>query len=132
TPVEEGGMPRRYAPDGSVAAASPPKETREFALDGEAATYLLEEGIVTDFALVHAAEGDELGNLVFSKAARNFNPLAAMAGRVCIAQVERLVPAGALDPDRIHLPGIFVHRVVEAGPGFEKRIERRTVRSGGA
>lgn len=127
TQVAEGGLPQRYAPDGSVAVASSPKDVRSFEVDGIRRDFVLEEAIVTDFALVHAAVGDTHGNLVFSKAARNFNPLAAMAGRVCIAQVESLVPAGAIDPDRVHLPGIFVHRIVDVGPGIEKRIERRTV-----
>jgi 3-oxoacid CoA-transferase subunit A len=129
TQVAEGGLPRRYAPDGSVAVASPVKDVRRFAVDGTPRDYVLEEAIVTDFALVHAARGDRHGNLVFTRAARNFNPLAAMAGRVCIAQVEELVEPGELDPDAVHLPGIFVDRIVEVGTGIEKRIERRTVRS---
>ncbi|MGO1630193.1 MAG: CoA transferase subunit A, partial [Microbacterium sp.] len=94
--------------------------------------YVLEEAIVTDFALVHALRGDRHGNLVFNKAARNFNPLAAMSGRVCIAQVEELVEPGELDPDHIHLPGVYVHRMIEVGTDTEKRIERRTVRTEGA
>ena len=93
---------------------------------------MLEEAIVTDFALVHALRGDRHGNLVFNKAARNFNPLAAMSGRVCIAQVEELVEPGELDPDHIHLPGVYVHRMIEVGTDTEKRIERRTVRTEGA
>jgi len=131
TQVAEGGLPRRYASDGSVAVASPVKDVRAFDVDGTARDYVLEEAIVTDFALVHAAVGDRHGNLVFHKAARNFNPLAAMAGRVCIAQVERLVEPGEIDPDAVHLPGVFVHRVVEVGPDIEKRIEKRTVRTEG-
>ncbi|WP_163542164.1 CoA transferase subunit A [Occultella kanbiaonis] len=127
TQVAEGGLPRRYHPDGTVAVASPAKETRTF--DG--AEYVLEDAIRTDFALVHALRGDRTGNLVFNKSARNFNPLAAMAGRVCIAQVEELVEPGELDPDQIHLPGVFVHRVVGVGTGIEKRIERRTTRTEG-
>ncbi|WP_336633487.1 MULTISPECIES: CoA transferase subunit A [unclassified Microbacterium] len=127
TQVAEGGLPRRYDGAGGVAVASPAKDVREFDVTGESRTYVLEEAIVTDFALVHAAAGDVHGNLVFHKAARNFNPLAAMAGRVCIAQVEELVPAGSLDPDAVHLPGIYVHRIVEVGSDIEKRIERRTV-----
>ncbi|MDL9980133.1 CoA transferase subunit A [Microbacterium candidum] len=123
TQVAEGGLPRRYAPDGTIAVASPAKDVRSFG----GRDYVLEEAITTDFALVHAAVGDRHGNLIFNKAARNFNPLAAMAGRVCIAQVERLVEPGELDPDRIHLPGVYVHRIVEVGPDIEKRIERRTV-----
>ena len=132
TQVAEGGLPRRYDGAGGVAVASPPKDVRSFEVDGVTRDYVLEEAIVTDFALVHAAVGDTHGNLVFRKAARNFNPLAAMAGRVCIAQVERLVPAGELDPDAVHLPGVFVHRLVEVGTSIEKRIERRTVSEGSA
>ena len=131
TQVAEGGLPRRYAADGSVAVASAPKDVRPFVVDGRPRDFVLEEAITTDFSLVHAAFGDRHGNLVFSKAARNFNPLAAMAGRICIAQVERLVEPGELDPDRVHLPGVFVHRVVEVGTDIEKRIERRTVRTAG-
>lgn len=128
TQVAEGGLPRRYAPDGSVAIASEPKDVRTFALGGTEAEYVLEESIVTDFAIVHAQRGDRHGNLVFHRAARNFNPVAAMAGRVCIAQVEELVEPGELDPDEVHLPGIYVHRIVEVGRDIEKRIEKRTVR----
>ena len=123
TQMAEGGLPRRYHPDGSVAEASPAKETRWF---GEH-EYVLEEAISTDFALVHAACGDRAGNLVFNATARNFNPLAAMAGRTCIAQVEELVDLGDLDPNEVHTPGVFVHRVVPVGTEIEKRIERRTV-----
>ncbi|MFD4656904.1 CoA transferase subunit A [Kitasatospora sp. NPDC058444] len=127
TLVAEGGLPWRYAPDGSVALASPPKEVREY--DGR--SYVLERGITTDFALVRAARGDRHGNLVFAKAARNFNPLAAMAGRVTVAEVEELVEPGELDPDAIHLPGVFVQRVVALTPqqAAAKGIERRTVRT---
>lgn len=128
TQVAEGGLPRRYDSAGGIAVASPAKDVRRFAPDGIEREYVLEEAIVTDFALVHAWRGDRHGNLVFSKAARNFNPLAAMAGRVCIAQVEHLVEPGELDPDSIHLPGVYVHRLVEVGPDIDKRIERRTVR----
>ena len=88
---------------------------------------MLEEAITTDFALVHALRGDRHGNLVFNKAARQFSPPAAMAGRICIAQVEELVEPGEIDPDAVHLPGVFVHRIVEVGTDIEKRIERRTV-----
>jgi 3-oxoacid CoA-transferase subunit A len=128
TQVADGGLPWRYAPDGSVTLASPPKDTREF----EGRTYVLEEAIRTDFALVRAAAGDRHGNLVFHETARNFNPLAAMAGAVTIAEVEHLVEPGELDPDRIHLPGIFVQRVVAltSQQAALKRIERRTVRAG--
>lgn len=128
TQVAEGGLPRRYDADGTIAVASPVKEVRSFDFHGEQRDFVLEEAITTDFALVHALKGDRHGNLVFNKAARNFNPLAAMAGRICIAQVEELVEPGELDADGIHLPGVFVHRVVEVGGDIEKRIERRTVR----
>jgi 3-oxoacid CoA-transferase subunit A len=122
TQVAEGGLPRRYAADGSIAVLSEPKEVREF--DG--VWYVLEHGIVTDFALVHAWKGDRHGNLVYRKTARNFNPLCATAGRITIAEVEVLVEPGELEPDEIDTPGIFVQRVVHT-PGAEKHIERRTV-----
>ncbi len=126
TQVADGGLPWRYAPDGSVALGSPRKDTRSF--DGR--DYVLEEAIRTDFALVRAARGDRHGNLVFHETARNFNPLVAMAGRVTIAEVEELVEPGELDPDQVHTPGIFVQRVVVLAPdeAIDKRIERRTVR----
>ncbi|WP_035840190.1 CoA transferase subunit A [Kitasatospora azatica] len=125
TQVADGGLPWRYAPDGSVAVASPPKEVREY----DRREYVLERGITTDFALVRAARGDRHGNLVFNKAARNFNPLAAMAGRITIAEVEELVEPGELDPDEVHLPGVFVQRVVALTPeqAADKGIERRTI-----
>jgi 3-oxoacid CoA-transferase subunit A len=126
TPVAEGGLPWRYHPDGSVALASPPKEVRVF--DGR--DCVLEESLTADFALVRAAVGDRHGNLVFHAGARNFNVPAAMAGRVTVAEVERLVEPGELDPDEVHLPGVFVQRVVELTPeqARDKRIERRTLR----
>ena len=127
TQVSEGGLPRRYAADGSIEIASPKKETRTFTVRGEEREFVLEDAITTDFSLVHAAKGDRHGNLIFNKAARQFSPVAAMAGRVCIAQVEELVEPGELDPDEIHLPGIYVHRIVEVGTDVEKRIERLTV-----
>jgi 3-oxoacid CoA-transferase subunit A len=123
TLVAEGGLPWRYGPDGSVAVASPEKEVREF--DGR--QYVLEYGIVTDFALVHAVFGDRHGNLVYAESARNFNPLCAMAGRITIAEVEHLVEPGQIPPDEVHTPGVFVHRVVEVG-AEHKLIERRTTR----
>jgi 3-oxoacid CoA-transferase subunit A len=126
TQVADGGLPWRYAPDGAVAVASPAKETREFG----GREYVLEEGIACDFALVRAAKGERHGNLVFHASARNFNPLCAMAGKVTIAEVEELVEPGELAPDAIHLPGIFVQRVVPVA-NDEKRIERRTVRQKG-
>lgn len=125
TQVADGGLPWRHDGQGGVALASPPKEVRDF--DG--ASYVLERGIRTDFALVRAARGDRHGNLVFAKSARNFNPLAAMAGKVTVAEVEELVEPGELDPDAVHLPGIFVRRVVAltAGQAADKRVEKRTV-----
>ncbi|MFC0040055.1 CoA transferase subunit A [Actinomadura rayongensis] len=119
TQIAEGGMPWRYGPGGSVAVVSPAKEVREFG----GRDHVLEEAITTDFALVHAARGDRYGNLSFHASARNFNPLAAMAGRITIAQVEALAE---LEPDEIHLPGVFVDRVVCVG-AVDKRIEKRTV-----
>ncbi|MEU2736922.1 CoA transferase subunit A [Streptomyces sp. NPDC007095] len=127
TQVAQGGLPWRYAPDGSVAVASPPKETRDFA----SRPYVLEHGITTDYALVRAWRGDRHGNLCFRRAAANFNPLAAMAGCITIAEVEELVEGGDLRPDEVHLPGIFVQRVVTltAEEAADKQIEKRTVRT---
>jgi 3-oxoacid CoA-transferase subunit A len=127
TQVARGRLPWRYAPDGSVALASPAKETRVF----HGRPHVLEHGITTDFALVRAWRGDRHGNLCFRKAAANFNPLAAMAGRVTVAEVEELVEPGELAPDAVHLPGIYVQRVVAlaADEAADKQIEKRTVRS---
>jgi len=122
--VSDGGLPWRYAEDGSVSIASPPKETRVF---GDK-RYVLEEAINADFALVHAKRGDTAGNLVFNRSAMNFNPLCAMAGRIAIAQVEELVEPGEIDPATVHLPGVFINRIVHTGTQ-DKRIEKRTVRS---
>jgi 3-oxoacid CoA-transferase subunit A len=126
TLVADGGLPWRYSADGSIAQASPPKEIRSFA----GKDYVLEESIVSDFALVHARTVDVLGNCVFHAAARNFNVPAAMAGRITIVEAEEVVPAGAIDPDSVHLPGIFVNRIVALTPAqaADKRIERLTVR----
>ncbi len=123
TQVAEGGLPLRHNPDRTVAVASPPKETREFG----GREYVLEAGIVCDYALVRASKGDSHGNLYFDKATRNFNPLCAMAGKITIAEVEELVEPGAIAPEDVHLPGIFVQRVVRVGDGG-KRIERVTTR----
>ncbi|WP_413798353.1 CoA transferase subunit A [Streptomyces iranensis] len=123
TAVAEGGLPWRYSREGGVAVASPPKETRTFG--GRA--YLLEQSITTDYALVHALAGDKHGNLRFARSAANFNLPAAMAGKVTIAQVEHLVEPGALGPEDVHVPGIYVQRVVLA-PDVDKRIEKRTTR----
>jgi 3-oxoacid CoA-transferase subunit A len=130
TQIAEGGLPWRYNTDGSVAVASPPKETKVFEVDGEEKEFVLERAIVADFGLVRAWKGDRHGNLVFNKSARNFNPLCAMAGRVTIAEVEELYEPGELDPDEVHLPGIYVQRVLPLTPeqAAEKRIERRTTR----
>ena len=129
--VADGGLPWRYAADGSVALASPPKEVRVFEHDGVEREYVLEHAIVADYGLVRAWKGDRHGNLVFNKSSRNFNPLAAMAGRVTIAEVEHLVEPGDLDADQIHTPGVYVHRVVPLTPeqAADKRIEKRTVRT---
>ncbi|MDK1471891.1 CoA transferase subunit A [Streptomyces sp. 549] len=126
TLVADGGMPWRYDGDGGVAVSSPPKEVRVFGTE----EYVLEEGIRTDFALVRAARGDRHGNLVFGKSSRNFNPLAAMAGRVTVAEVEELVEPGAIGPDEVHLPGVFVQRVVPLSPeqAAAKSVEKRTTR----
>lgn len=126
TQVSEGGLPRKYDGAGGVEIASPAKEVRTF---GDA-DFVLEESLTPDFALVHAWKGDRHGNLVFHATAMNFNPLCAMAGKITIAEVEELVEPGELDPEHVHVPGIFVQRVVHvpAGtPGSEKRIEKRTV-----
>ena len=118
------GIPAFFTPAGFGTIVAEGKETREF--DGR--SYVMERGIVGDFSLVAAWKGDRFGNLVYRKAARNFNPMAATAGKVCIAEVEELVEPGDLDPDHVHTPGIFVHRVVVAKR--QKRIEQRTVRKG--
>ncbi len=120
------GIPAFFTATGAGTLVAEGKETREF--DGK--PYVLEKGIVADFSIVKAWRGDTLGNLVFRKTARNFNPMVAMCGKICIAEVEELVPAGAIDPDQIHVPGIFVKRIFQ-GKNYEKRIERKTV-SGGA
>jgi 3-oxoacid CoA-transferase/3-oxoacid CoA-transferase subunit A len=126
TAVSEGGFPLKYAADGGVAKASNKKETREFG----GRTYVLEEAITGDFAIVKAWKGDRFGNLVYRHTAMNFNPMCATAGKITIAEVEELVDVGELPPDHIHTPGIFVHRIF-VGERFEKRIERRTVSNGG-
>lgn len=127
TLVADGGLPWRYHRDGTVALASPPKETRTFG----GVPMVLEEGIVTDYALVRAAVADTAGNCRFHAAARNFNPPAAMAGRITVVEAERVVEVGELGPDDIHLPGIFVRRVVELTreQAARKDIEKRTTRT---
>ncbi|MEP5730615.1 MAG: CoA transferase subunit A [Sulfitobacter sp.] len=116
------GIPGFYTKTGVGTVIAEGKEVKVF--NGE--EYILEEGIFADLSLVKAWKADETGNLVFRKTARNFNPPAAMCGKVCIAEVEEIVPTGSLDPDMIHLPGIYVHRMVQGE--HEKRIEQRTVR----
>lgn len=118
------GMPAIFTPAGVGTEVAEGKETRSF--NGK--EYLLEMAFNADFALVKAWKGDTDGNLVFKDTARNFNPLMAMAGKITIAEVEELVPAGELDPNCIHTPGIYVHRIFQ-GKNYEKRIEQRTVRT---
>jgi 3-oxoacid CoA-transferase subunit A len=117
------GMPAIYTPAGVGTEVGLGKEVRNF----EGKEYLLEMAFDADFAIVKAWKGDTMGNLIYRATARNFNPLMAMAGKITIAEVEELVPAGELDPDAIHTPGIYVHRIFQ-GTGYEKRIEQRTVR----
>jgi 3-oxoacid CoA-transferase subunit A len=123
TLVADGGIPVRYDADGNVVATSPPKEVREFG----GRQYVLETALTADFGLVRAAVGDRHGNLVFHESARNFNPLAGMAGRVTVAEVEQLVEPGEIRPEDVHLPGVYVQRVVEVG-AEGKKIEFRTTR----
>jgi 3-oxoacid CoA-transferase subunit A len=129
TQIADGGLPWRYDADGNVVKSSPAKEVREFTVGGRTREYVLEESITTDVALVRAAIGDRHGNLVFHESARNFNPVVAMAGRIAIAEVERLVEPGEIDPDDVHLPGVYVQRVVALTPeqAADKPIEKRTV-----
>lgn len=117
------GMPAIYTSAGTGTEVANGKEVRNF--NGK--DYLLEHAFRADFAIVKAWRGDHDGNLIFRRTSRNFNPLMAMAGKVTIAEVEELVEPGKLDPDHIHTPGIFVHRIFQ-GSGYEKRIEKRTVR----
>ena len=130
TQVAEGGLPWRYDDAGNVVVSSPKKEVRTFSTHEGDQLFVLEEAIVADFALVRAWKGDRHGNLVFHASARNFNPLAAMAGRVTIAEVEHLVEPGEIEPDDVHTPGVYVHRVLELTPEQvdNKQIEKRTVR----
>ncbi|WP_019339636.1 CoA transferase subunit A [Stutzerimonas stutzeri] len=118
------GIPAFYTRTGYGTLIAEGKETRQF--NGE--WYVMEESLTADIALVKAYKADKAGNLVFNKTARNFNPLAAMAGKVCVVEVDELVETGELDPDQIHLPGIYVQRIIH-NPNAEKRIEKRTVRS---
>jgi len=117
------GIPAFFTPAGYGTEVAEGKETREF--DGK--MYVMERWLKADFALVKAWKGDRLGNLVYKRTARNFNPMMAMAGRITVAEVEHLVEPGELEPDEIHTPGIFVQRIFQ-GTNYEKRIEQRTVR----
>lgn len=119
------GIAAFYTPTGVGTLVAEGKDVREF--DGK--MYVLERALRADFSLVKAWRGDALGNLMFRKTARNFNPNVAVAGRVTIVEVEELVPVGSMDPDQVHLPGIYVKRIFQ-GSGYEKRIEKRTVKQG--
>lgn len=116
------GIPGFYTKTGVGTQIAEGKEHKDF--NGE--TYILEEGIFADLSIVKAWKADDTGNLVFRKTARNFNPPAAMCGKICVAEVEEIVPRGSLDPDCIHLPGVYVHRLIQGE--HEKRIEQRTTR----
>jgi 3-oxoacid CoA-transferase subunit A len=116
------GIPGFYTKTGVGTQIAEGKEHKDF--DGQ--TYIMERGIVADLAIVKAWKADPTGNLVFRKTARNFNPPAAMCGKVCVVEVEEIVPTGSLDPDSIHLPGVYVHRIIQGD--HEKRIEQRTTR----
>lgn len=124
------GIPGFYTKTGVGTVIADGKEHKDFPTgpDGANETYIMEKGIFADLSIVKAWKADTTGNLVFRKTARNFNPPAAMCGKVCIAEVEEIVPTGSLDPDTIHLPGIYVHRIVQGD--HEKRIEQRTVSEG--
>src|SRR6478609_7140377 len=130
TQVAEGGLPWKYDADGNVVVSSPPKQTQSFETAEGEKEFVLEHAIVADFGLVRAWKGDRHGNLVYRDSARNFNPLAAMCGRLTIAEVEELVEPGELNPNDVHTPGVFVQRVLALTPeqAADKRIERRTVR----
>lgn len=117
------GIPGFYTKTGVGTVIADGKEHKDF--DGE--TYILERGLIADLSIVKAWKADDTGNLVFRKTARNFNPAAATCGKICVAEVEEIVPRGQLDPDGIHLPGIYVHRLIQGS--FEKRIEQRTTRA---
>lgn len=121
------GMPAIYTPAGVGTEVAIGKETRKFLVEGVEKEFLMEYAFDADFAIVKAWKGDTHGNLIYRETARNFNPMMAMAGKITIAEVEELVPAGELDPDHIHTPGIYVHRIFQ-GTNYEKRIEQRTVR----
>jgi 3-oxoacid CoA-transferase subunit A len=121
------GMPAIFTPAGVGTEVAQGKEIRKFRFNGEEKDYLMEYAFEPDFSIVKAWKGDAFGNLIFRLTARNFSPLVAMAGKITIAEVEELVEPGELDPQQIHVPGIYVHRIFK-GETFEKRIEQRTVR----
>jgi 3-oxoacid CoA-transferase subunit A len=121
------GIPAIFTPAGVGTEIAQGKETRKFSFNGQEKDYLMELAFEADFAIVKAWKGDTAGNLIYRSTARNFNPLMAMAGRITVAEVEELVPAGELDPNYVHTPGIYVHRIFQ-GAKYEKRIEQRTVR----
>lgn len=121
------GIPAFFTPAGVGTEVAEGKEVRRFNFNGQEKDYLMEKAFESDFAIVKAWKGDTTGNLVYRSTARNFNPMMAMAGKITIAEVEELVEPGQLDPDQIHTPGIFVHRIFQ-GEKYEKRIEQRTVR----
>jgi len=121
------GMPVIYTPAGVGTEVAIGKETRKFNYNGEEKEYLMEHAFESDFAIVKAWKGDTAGNLIYKNTARNFNPMMAMAGKITIAEVEILVPAGELNPDHVHTPGIYVHRIFQ-GAFYEKRIEQVTTR----
>ena len=119
------GIPAFYTPTGVGTLVAEGKDTREF----NGRKYVLERSLVSDFALVKAWKGDAMGNLVFRRTARNFNPVVATSGRITIAEVEELVPVGSIDPDQVHLPGVYVKRIFQ-GKDYQKRIEKRMVQNG--
>jgi 3-oxoacid CoA-transferase subunit A len=123
------GIPGFFTKTGVGTVIAEGKEHKDFPTGpgGAPETYIMEQGLFADLSIVKAWKADETGNLVFRKTARNFNPPAAMCGKVCVAEVEEIVPLGSLDPDHIHLPGIYVHRLIQGH--HEKRIEQRTVRA---
>lgn len=126
TLVHEGGSPIKYAKDKTIEIASAPRQSQMF----NGINYIMEEAITGDFALIKAHKADEAGNLVFNKSARNFNPTMCRAARCTIVEVEEIVPVGALDPDQIHVPSLFVHRIIK-GDSYEKRIEKVKTRTEG-
>lgn len=124
TLIQEGGAPIRYGEEGKVAESSSPRQEQSF----NGIPYILEESITADYALIKARKADELGNLVFYKSARNFNPAMCRAAKCTIVEVEEIVPVGSIDPDHVHVPSIFVQRIIK-GSNYEKRIERLKVTS---